>query len=195
MSTRSNETIWPALIFLWTWWAFTQYPALEAYGYPGAIVLWFVGMIAARTFSSTVHLQGFWGWVLLLEVAGWYALAFFAPLHPVSIILILWGVATPLLFVGNVWRRTHERFPPIHGLLTVTRYLMAAATVVAVPVAAWRFAPGFWLGLAQASCFAAAGWLCLWYGWRLAAPPPAGQYDARLGSAESFRQRGFSHER
>src|ERR1051325_1909295 len=192
---RSNEALWPALVFLWTWWAFTQYPALKPYGFFGAIVLWFVGVVATRMFSSTVHLQGFWGWVLLLEVAGWYALAFFGPLDAVSVILILWGVATPLLFVGNVWRRAHDRFPPIHGLMRFVRYGSVIATVAVAPVVAWRFGRGFWLTLAEASGFAAAGWLCLWYGWRLAALPQSGEYDARLGPLDSFRRRGFSHER
>lgn len=195
MSKHSNEAVWPALIFFATWWAFTQYPALEPYGFPGALTLWFVGVIAVRMFSSTVHHQGFWGWILLLEITSWFTLAFFAPLEPLTTVLLLWGVGTPLLFVGNVSRRAYDRFPPIQGLMGFMRYVAVGATVLAMPVTAWRLGASFWPALAQAGGFAAAGWLCLWYGWRLAAPPPSGQFDARLGTVESFRRRGLSHER
>jgi hypothetical protein len=195
MSARSNETIWPGLIFLGTWWAFAQYPVFEPYALPGALALWFVGLIAVRMFSSTVHHRGFWGWVLLLEIAGWYCLAFFAPLEPLTTLLLLWGVATPLLFVGNIWRRTYDRFPPLRGFLRVTCNLAIAASLTALPVVAFWVGSSFWPQLAEASAFTAAGWLCLWYGWRLAALPPSGEYDARFGSVDDFRRRGFSHER
>jgi hypothetical protein len=196
MSNRSNETIWPALLFIGTWWSLSYYEWFEQYAYLWTLALWLVGWLAIRMLSSTVHQLGFRGWVLLLEVAAWYALALWlVPLEPLTKILLLWGVATPLLFVGNVWRRTFERFPPVQGLMHGTLNLSAAVGLAAVPVCAWRVGPDFFAQLAQAVGMGAAACLFLYYGWRLAAPPPGAQFDARLGSMHSFRQRGMSDER
>src|ERR1043166_8266552 len=76
LAMNRNETIWPALVFFWAWWKLDD--LIGGYAFFGAIGLWFVGVIAIRTCSSAVHRLGFWGWVRLLELAGWYALAFSA---------------------------------------------------------------------------------------------------------------------
>jgi hypothetical protein len=191
MSNRS-ESIWPGLLFLWAWWKLSDYPQIGWYAFFCALALWFVGCIAIRMFSSAVHRLGFWGWVLLVEVTAWYSAALWkAPFDAVHVIFLLWGIATPLLFVGNVWRRGHERFPGLQGCIRIVVILALAASVVSTPVFAWRAGTD----LIETAGFAAAGWLCLWYGWRLAAPPPNGQYDARFGTVEGFQRRGVSYER
>jgi hypothetical protein len=193
---RANESIWPGLLFLWAWWRLSDYPQIGGYAFFCAIALWFVGWIAIRMFSGAVHRLGFWGWVMLFEVTGWYSLALSAaPLDAVTLIFLLWGVATPLLFAGNVWRRAHDRFPALQGAMRVVHIVALAASVVSTPVFAWQAGPEFLSQLMEASGFAAAGYLCLWYGWRLAAPSPSGEYDARLGSVDSFQRRGVSYER
>ena len=196
MHNRS-ESVWPGLLFLWAWWRLSDYPEIDVvYAFFCALALCFVGWIAIRMFSGAAHRLGFWGWVLLLEVMGWCILALWAaPLDLVTLIFVLWGVATPLLFVGHVWRQAYERFPGLQGFMHAVIPLALAASVVCVPVYAWHAGPGFWSQLLWAGGFAAAGYLCLWYGWRLAAPPPSGEYDARLGSAATFQRRGVSYER
>jgi hypothetical protein len=194
LAMNRNETIWPALVFFWAWWKLDA--LIGGYAFFGAIGLWFVGVIAIRMCSSTVHRLGFWGWVRLLELAGWYALAFTAmPYEGPTSILLMWGVATPLLFVGNVWRRAYDRFPPIQGAMRGMVKLAAVLACIAVPVVPWWLGPSFMaqLGLVAGAAVAAA--IFLFYGWRLAAPPPSGQYDARLGTFETFQRRGMSHER
>lgn len=195
MNNRS-ENIWPGVLFLWAWWKLSSYPQIGGgYAFLIAIALWFVGWIAIRMFSGAVHRLGFWGWTLLLEVTAWYSAALWkAPFDIVDLIFLLWGVGTPLLFVGYVWRRAGERFPPLQGFMHVMVLLALAASVVSTPVFAWRAGPDFWRELIEAAGFA-AGWLCLWYGWRLAAPPPSGQYDARLGTVDGFQRQGVSYER
>lgn len=196
MSSRQNESILPGLLFLWAWWKLSDYPQIGGYAFFCALALWYVGWIAVRMFSSAVHRLSFWGWTLLLEVTAWYSAALWkAPFDIVDLIFLLWGVATPLLFVGYVWRRAGERFPPLQGFMHVMAILALAASVVSTPVLAWHTGPDFWRELIEAAAFAAAGWLCLWYGRRLAAPPPSGQYDAQLGSVDGFRRRGVSYER
>jgi hypothetical protein len=196
MSTRSNETIWPSLTFLWTWWRLTYYPFFEAFAFLWAIALWFVGWGAIRMFSSTVHNLGFWGWVRLFELATLYGLALWlAPFEAPTTILLLWGVATPLLFIGNVWRRAYDRFPPVQSVMHGALNLFAAAVLIAAPVFAWRMGPDFLPQLALSLGAASAGCLALYYGWRLAAAPPNGQFDARIGTMDSFRLRGMSDER
>ena len=195
MSNRS-EPIGEALLFLWAWWRLYQHPQIGGYAFFCALALWLVGWTAARMFSSAVHRQGFWGWMKMLEVAVWYGLALWlVPIDIVTTAFLLWGIATPLLFVGNIWRRVYERFLPIQvAMLAITR-MSAIAGVVAVPFIAWQFGPDFPGQLALVSGVFAAGAGLLFYGWRLAGPPSGGQYDARLGSMEEFRQRGISHER
>jgi hypothetical protein len=196
MNNRS-ENIWPGVLFLWAWWKLSSYPQIGGgYAFLIAIALWFVGWIAIRMFSGAVHRLGFWGWTLLLEVTAWYSAALWkAPFDIVDLIFLLWGVGTPLLFVGYVWRRAGERFPPLQGVMRVMAMLALAASAVSTPVFAWRAETDFGRALIEAAGFAAAGWLCLWYGWRLAAPPPSGQYDARLGTVDGFQRRGVSYER
>jgi hypothetical protein len=196
MGSRQNENIWPAVLFLWAWWKLSDYPRIGGYAVLVAIALWFVGWVAIRMFSGAVHRLGFWGWTLLLEVAAWYSAALWkAPFGTVDLIFLLWGVATPLLMVGHVWRRAHERFPALQGFMYVVLIVALMASVVTTPVLAWHGGPDFWPALIEAAGFAASGWLCLWYGWRLAAPPSSGEYDARLGSVDGFRRRGVSYER
>jgi hypothetical protein len=196
MSSRQNESILPSLLFVWAWWKLSDYPHVGGYAFFAAIALWFVGWIAIRMFSSAVHRLGFWGWVLLIEVTAWYSAALWkAPVHTVDLIFLLWGVATPLLFAGHVWRRGHARFPRLQGVMHVMAVLALAASFVSTPVFAWQAGPDLGPQFLAAVGFAASGWLCLWYGWRLAAPPPSGEYDARLGTVDGFQRRGVSYER
>lgn len=195
MNNRS-EPIWPGLLFLWAWWRLSDYPEIGGYAFFLAFALWLVGWLAIRMLSATAHRLGFWGWVMLLEVTGWYSLALWAvPLDLVTLIFVLWGVATPVLFVGNVWRRAFDRFPALQGVMHAVPPLTLAASVLAVPVYAWQAGPDFLSQLVWTAGFAAAACLCLWYGWRLASPAPSGEYDARLGSVDGFRRRGVSYER
>jgi hypothetical protein len=195
MQSRS-EPIWPGLLFLWAWWRLSDYPQIGWYAFFCAIALWFVGWIAIRMFSGAVHRLRFWGWVMLLEVTGWYSLALWtAPLDATTVIFLLWGIATPLLLVGNVWRQAYERFPGLQGFMHAVTPVALVVSAVCVPVYAWHAGPDFWSQLLWACGFAAAGYLCVWYGWRLAAPSPSGEYDARLGSVDGFRRRGVSYER
>jgi len=193
---RHSEPIGAVLLFFGTWWALTYYPLFEDFAFLWTLALWSAGWVAIRMFSSTVHRLGFWGWVLLLEVAAWYVLAgWLAPLDGITKILLLWGVATPLLMIGNVWRRAYDRFPPVQGLMHGALIVFAAVALVAVHVLAWRLGPDFMMQMALAAAVSAAAAMLLYYGWRLGAPPPGGHYDARLGTMESFRRRGISHER
>lgn len=196
MSSRQNESILPGLLFLWAWWKLHDYAWIGGWAFVAALALWFVGWIATRMFSGAVHRLGFWGWMLVLEVAAWYIAALWkAPVDIVHLIFLLWGVATPMLFAGHVWRQAHERFTALQGFLRGAVILAMVATVASTPVFAWRAGPDFWGELIEAAGFTGAWWLCLWYGWRLAAPPPGSQFDARLGTVEGFGRRGVSYER
>lgn len=196
MSARNNDSIWPGVLFFGLWWAFTHYPVFEAYAFLFALAYCYIGWAATRMFSSAVHQRGFWGWTLLLELGAWYALALWlAPFETMTTVLLLWGVATPLLFVGNVWRRAYDRFPPAQGFMGGVLSIVAIAGIGALPVIAWRIGPDFFWQLLATLAGAAATCLSLHYGWRLAAPPPSGQYDARTGTIASFRRRGISSER
>lgn len=193
---RTNESILPSLLFLWAWWKLGDYPGLGADPFLWAVCLWFVGLIAVRMLSSAVHQRGFWGWVLILELATWYGVAlWYGPLEPATRVLLLWGVATPLLFAGNVWRRAYERFPLLQGVMRFVVMLGVAGGLAAVPVFAWRSGPDLLPQLGWTVAEAAAVAVLLYYGWRLAAPSPSGQYDARIGSFETFKRRGVSGER
>jgi hypothetical protein len=194
--SRGAEPILPGLLFFAAIYKLSEYPLIGGAALLIGLALWFVGWLAIRMFSSTVHQLGFWGWVRLLEVAVWCVGALYlVPLTEVTTFFLLWGVATPLMFVGNVWRRAYERFPPIQFLMRGLLVLIAVLTAAAAPVAAWRYS-GIVIAEPLLVLSGVLGTLLsLFYGWRLAAPAPTGQYDARVGSFEAFKRRGVSGER
>lgn len=192
---QKSETIWPALIFLTTWYALTNYPALEIWAYPGALLLWLVGVLAHRMASRAVFRLGERAWWLLAQLVFWYALfLFLAPLEGFGNALVLWGIATPLMLVSAVIRRLRQRFPHAIDSAMQRRWLVFLPGVCLLAAALWR-PLGLWHGSATAAIIAVLAIIPLYYGWELAGDPPRGDRDARFGSEDSFRAAGMSDER
>jgi hypothetical protein len=190
-----RETIWPAVIFLTTWYALTNYSALEVWAYPGALVLWLVGVLAHRMASRAVFRLGERAWWLLVQLALWYGLfLFLAPIEGFGNALILWGIATPLVLASAVVRRLRERFPHALDPAVERRWLLFLLGACLLAAALWR-PLGFWHGSAVAAISAVLALIPLYYGWELAGDPPRGDRDARFGTEDSFRAAGMSDER
>lgn len=193
---RLNDSIWPAVLFFGTWWAVSYYDFFEHYAFFWTLGLWFTGWLAIRMLGGAAHRLGFRGWLLILQLAVGYGLFLqFVPRETITKLLLLWGVATPLVLIGSVWRRTYERFPLIRRVMKGAVFALTGAACVAVPALAWTNSADFLAELAAAGAASGSGGILLYYGWRLAEPALSGTYDARFGTQESFQQAGISDER
>ena len=112
--------------------------------------------------------------------------------------LLLWGVATPLLFVGAVWRRAYEGFPAIQCKASDNvRSGAAGDRRVGIALFAWMawIAPAFALALAFVGT-ALSGNPASTTAGVSAGPLQRRENDARFGYVEaSTTGRGVSDER
>ncbi len=191
----SNETIWPAVIFIGTWWALST-TRLEHYAFVLAIVLWLVGRGAIKLAGQAVFRLGMRAWWLLLQLAGCFAL--FLGVTPGQAhlkILVVWGIAVPLVMSAGGARLLYDRFPQAHAVWrSGAPYVLGIALLLA-PFLSW--ATGFGVldsRVANLLVTTLAG-ASLVYGWHLAGQPMSGAHDARFGSADDYRQAGMSDER
>lgn len=185
-----------AVIVVGAWWALAEYPLFADNAFVLAIILWFVGKGVLRMFSSSMSRLGARGWWLILQLIAWCALYWWWDTKDaVAKILLLWGVGTPLLFLGALWRLGHDRFPILQrGFVVLPRMLLLMLH------AGWTV--WYWFGgaglidvLVGAAVSSLEVAVPLYYGWRLAEPLPRKVHDARFGSREGFRTAGLSDER
>ena len=191
-----NESLLPALIFLWTWWTLSNFNLIGDYALFVAILLWLIGVLAQRMAGNALfRLKGkAWGW--LLQLALWYAaFLWLSPLQTSDKILLLWGVATPLAMAGGACRWAYDRYPLLEPVFKSGPIVPPAAlTFVLMAVFAWWAGNGLTTGLIVAALTSAFATIPLYYGWKLASPLPRGPRDARFGTEDSFRTAGMSDE-
>jgi len=194
--SRQSETVLPGFLFAGTWWTLGYYPFFEPYAFFWAAALSLVGYMAIRVLGGATHRLGFRGWLLILQLAIGYGLFLqFVPLDSITKILLLWGIATPLLLIGSAWRRVYDRFPSVDRLLNAIVCILGCVACAAVLILAWRSGGAFRPELVFNGIACVLGCTLLYYGWRLAEPLPSGKYDARFGTQDDFRHAGVSDER
>jgi hypothetical protein len=192
---RSNETIWPVLIFLGTWWALST-TRLENYAFILAIVLWFVGRSAIKLAGQAVFRLGMRAWWLLGQVAATFAIFLCAvPAEPLHALLVVWGIAVPLVMAGGAAGLLYERFPQARATFHIGAQYALGLTLLLAPFLAWATGFGVLESRAGNLLVAALAAASLYFGWRLAERPARGAHDAHFGNAGDYRQAGMSDER
>ncbi len=194
--SRQSESVLPGIIFIATIWAVVTYTQFQLSAYFIAIALWFIGMGAVRFVSRSHFRLGYKAWLLTLQVAVWFTLflSFFPDDLPPKI-LILWGIAVPLVFVGAGVRWLHERFGEWWAKLEAAAAPAGFACVAVVTAICWIAGIGFWAALFKTLATGAMATIPLYYGWQFGQPLPRGERDARFGSEDAFRDAGMSDER
>ena len=195
MSTQSNESKGPTILFLATIWALSELPVIGAYDILIAIALMITGALTVRMVSRAIYRLGGKAWWLLLQlVICCAAFLYLAPPGAMWKLFILWSCGVPLLFAGAIARALYERVPRLHWHAKFAPPILVCMVLVAVPLITWNEGVGFGPGILVGLLICGLSGIPLYYGWRLAEPLPRA-HDAGFGSADSFRAAGMSDER
>jgi len=192
---RSNENIWPALIFFATWWALST-TWLTNYAFVFAIVLWLVGRAAIKLAGQAVFRLGMRAWWLLMQLAAIFALFFgIVPAEPHHAILVVWGIGLPLVMASGAARLLYERFSQARAMMQTSALYALGLTLLLVPFLSWATGFGVLDSRSGNLLVAALAATSVFYGWRLAERPMSGAQNAHFGSAGDYRRAGMSDER
>ncbi len=195
MKKESPDRLAQLFWFAMTMAAVSSYTPFGYYNFPVAVALWIVAVLGGRLAGQAIFRLGGKARWLLVQLAIWFGVfLYFAPLPLVLRILVAWGIGLPLVLAGAVARRVYERFPAAQRHFGDAAYLLAVATLVYVPLKAWTAGVALTASLFLAGLILTLGYVALSFGWRLAERPNRGEWDAHLGSQETYHAAGVSDE-
>jgi hypothetical protein len=158
------------ILFLVTWWALANHTPLDDYAFGAAILLMTIACLAIRMAGQAVARLGSTGQFLIVQVAIWFGLfLWFIPAHPLSKILVLWGIGIPLIMLGSIARVVYQRFRHLRSRLDRMPQAAVLLLFTVAPLISWAKGPGFWPGIGVAFLLATLPAIPLYYGWQLAA--------------------------
>lgn len=158
-----------------------------------AAVLWVIAWLGARMASSAISRLGGKAWSLLIQLGLLFAaFIWLAPGGYGLKLLVVWGIAVPLVFMGAIGRRLHalcEGCPK-----SVSRW--ARDLVLACGAAVFIYAcfvEGLYMAVIGAGLLSLAI-VPAFYGWLLAETPVLLRRDARFGNELEFNSAGVARD-
>jgi hypothetical protein len=194
----ANESKGPAILFFGTWFALGSgdNKVLSDHAFELSLYLMLAGWLAIKMLGHATARLGKRAWYLILQLAVWYVFfLWLVPAAPVTKIVFLWGLATPLGFAGAGARRLYERFAHLRDAMNSAPAPALALACTIGAVWSWLDGSGFWTGLFVTLICCLFASIPFYFGWHLAEPLPRGDRDARFGTGDSYRKAGMSDVR
>lgn len=160
-----------------------------------ALLLLGIAWLGTRLASTAVYRLGWSGKWFLLQLAIWFGVfLYLVQAPPGTKVLLLWGIAIPLVILGGLWRAACARFERLHRIHSASARILLPLVFGYLSLGFWMANWPLWRAPLAAVTVGSLALIPLYYGWQLGAPRPRGVHDARFGSEDSYHRAGMSDE-